>query len=283
MVYLVSDPSLKTDDYLLTTENLSWGVDNKIILNKLSFSISQGEFVGVIGPNGAGKSSLLRCLYGKNIPSSGNIDFNHTPLSSYNRKALAKKIAVVLQEPPTHFELSVLDVIRMGLIPNKNLLSFDTEDDFSAIIDAATKVDLLDKLKQPFNALSGGEKQRAMIARAILQSPQLLLMDEPTNHLDIRHQIEVLDLAASMGITVMVSIHDLNLAAAYCDRLILLDEGKIIADGTPEQVLTKEILQQVFKVSALVDQHPFSQKTRITFDLMSEQLSLSGAEGKTSD
>jgi len=283
MVYLVSDPLHKIDNNLLSAENLSWGVDKKIILNKLTFSINQGEFVGVIGPNGAGKSSLLRCLYRKNIPSSGSIDFNQAPLSSYSRKALARQVAVVLQEPPTHFELSVLDVIRMGLIPKKNLLSFDTEDDFSAIIDAATKVDILDKLKQPFNALSGGEKQRAMIARAILQSPQLLLMDEPTNHLDVRHQIEVLDLAASMGITVMVSIHDLNLAAAYCDRLILLDEGKIIADGAPVQVLTKETLQQVFKVSALVDQHPFSKKTRITFDLMSDKLSVNDADGPTND
>jgi len=111
-----------------------------------------------------------------------------------------------------------------------------------------------------------------MIARAILQSPQLLLMDEPTNHLDVRHQIEVLDLASSMGITVMVSIHDLNLAASYCDRLILLDCGRIIADGTPEQVLTKSTLQQVFKVNAEVDLHPFSQKTRITFDLMGHSL-----------
>ncbi len=273
----------KMENYLLTADKLSWGVDTKIILDKLTFSISQGEFVGVIGPNGAGKSSLLRCLYRKNIPSSGTIDFHQKPLSSYSRKGLAQKIAVVLQEPPTHFELSVLDVIRMGLIPNKNLLSFDTEEDYSAIIDAATKVDLLDKLKQPFNALSGGEKQRAIIARAILQSPQLLLMDEPTNHLDVRHQIEVLELAASMGITVMVSIHDLNLAASFCDRLILLDEGAIIADGTPAEVLTKAILQQVFKVSALVDQHPFSQRTRITFDLMSEKLSPEDAEGTKYD
>ncbi len=271
------------DNYLLTADKLSWGVDKKIILDKLTFSVSQGEFVGVIGPNGAGKSSLLRCLYRKNIPSSGTIDFHQKPLSSYSRKGLARKVAVVLQEPPTHFELSVLDVIRMGLIPNKNLLSFDTEDDYSAIIDAATKVDLLDKLKQPFNALSGGEKQRAMIARAILQTPQLLLMDEPTNHLDVRHQIEVLELAASMGITVIVSIHDLNLAASYCDRLILLDEGVIIADGTPAEVLTKESLQQVFKVSALVDQHPFSQRTRITFDLLNETLSIDDAESTNND
>ncbi|MCP3673625.1 MAG: ABC transporter ATP-binding protein, partial [Gammaproteobacteria bacterium] len=139
---------------------------------------------------------------------------------------------------------------------------------------AAKQVDLVNKLQQPFNSLSGGEKQRAMIARAILQTPQLLLMDEPTNHLDVRHQIEVLELATSMNITVMVSIHDLNLAAAFCDRLILLDEGRIVADGTPENVLTKSTLQQVFGVSAKIDQHPFSQKIRITFDLLSKERKL---------
>jgi len=160
----------------------------------------------------------------------------------------------------------------MGLIPNKALLSFDTIEDFAAILEAAKKVDLQDKLQQPFNSLSGGEKQRAMIARAILQTPQLLLMDEPTNHLDIRHQIDVLNLAQSMNITVMVSIHDLNLAAAFCDRLILLDEGRIISDGTPEEVLTKETLRQVFGVNATVDQHPFSQKICITFDLTSNKI-----------
>ena len=258
----------QTSSTLLATEELSWQVQNKKILDKLSFSIRQGEFVGVIGPNGAGKSSLLRCIYRKIIPTSGSIQFNYKALASYNRKQLAQQVAVVLQEPPTHFDLSVIDVVRMGLIPNKALLSFDSAEDFSAIVEAAKQVDLLDKLQQSFNSLSGGEKQRAMIARAILQTPQLLLMDEPTNHLDIRHQIEVLELATSMNITVMVSIHDLNLAAAFCDRLILLDEGKIIADGTPEEVLTKATLQQVFGVSAKIDQHPFSQKIRITFDLL---------------
>jgi len=264
--YWVSDITHSNGKLLLSNE-LCWQVKDKVILDKLTFSIGQGEFVGIIGPNGAGKSSLLRCLYKKITPSSGHIEFQQKPLTAYSRRELAQKVAVVLQEPPTHFDLSVMDVVRMGLIPNKAMLSFDTEEDFIAITDAAEKVDLLDKLQQPFNSLSGGEKQRAMIARAILQNPQLLLMDEPTNHLDVRHQIEVLDLAASMGITVMVSIHDLNLAASFCDRLILLDQGRIIAEGKPEDVLTKQILQQVFGVNAQIDQHPFSMKTRVTFDL----------------
>ncbi|WP_444995173.1 ABC transporter ATP-binding protein [Aliikangiella sp. IMCC44359] len=254
-------------DTLLEVEQLCWHVKDKAILEQISFSISQGEFVGIIGPNGAGKSSLLRCLYGKYKPTSGQVMFAQQKLQTYSRRDLAQKIAVVLQEPPTRFELSVIDVIKMGLTPNKSLLAFDTQDDFLAIESAAKKVDLSDKLTQMFNSLSGGEKQRAMIARAILQSPELLIMDEPTNHLDIKHQVEVLELARDMGISVIVSIHDLNLATAYCDRLILMDKGKIIALGEPEQVITEECLRQVFGIEACVDTHPFNQKLRITFSV----------------
>jgi len=257
----------QSDTPILTVEDLSWKIKNKVILNSLNFSINHGDFVGIIGPNGAGKSSLLRCLYKKIIPSSGHILFQNKPLSSFARRELAQNIAVVLQESPTQFELTVMDVIRMGLIPNKALLSFDSTDDIQAIKQAASNVDLFDKLTQPFNSLSGGEKQRAMIARAILQSPKLLLMDEPTNHLDIRHQIDVLKLAKSMATTVVLSIHDLNLAAACCDRLILLDEGKIVAQGTVTEVLTQENIHQVFAVEAKIDQQPFTQKIRISFDL----------------
>ena len=253
-------------DELLKVENLSWQVDNKRILEQLTFSVSQGEFVGIIGPNGAGKSSLLRCLYGVNQATEGDVHIACKPLNQYSRRELAQRIAVVLQEPPSRFELSVMDVIRMGLTPHKSLLSFDTPDDEEAIISAARQVDLCDKLNQQFNSLSGGEKQRAMIARAIVQRPKILLMDEPTNHLDIRHQLEVLELAKSMGITVIVSIHDLNLAAGFCNRLILLNEGEIIAAGTPKEVLTQSNLDSVFSVDAEVDTHPYNKKLRITFN-----------------
>jgi len=259
-----------TSETLLKVESLGWSVDEQLILRDISFAVAKGEFVGVIGPNGAGKSSLLRCIYRKIVSSAGEIHFDNQPISQYSRHQLAQKISVVLQEPPTQFDLTLMDVVRMGLIPNKPLLSFDTEQDISDINSAINKVDLLGKKHQAFNSLSGGEKQRAMIARAILQTPQLLLMDEPTNHLDIRHQIEVLELARSMEITVLVSIHDLNLAATFCDRLILLDQGKIVAYGQPEDVLTESILKQVFSVNTFIDKHPFSQKLRITFDLNGE-------------
>lgn len=258
------DPS--PADQLLSVSQLSWQVKDKTILNQLTFSVRQGEFVGIIGPNGAGKSSLLRCLYGVIQPSTGSIIIADKNIQDYSRRQMAQQIAVVLQEPPSRFDIQVKDVIRMGLTPHKSLLSFDTEDDEQAVNQAARKVDLFDKLEQQFNSLSGGEKQRAMIARAIVQRPTILLMDEPTNHLDIRHQLEVLDLAKSMGITVIVSIHDLNLAATFCNRLILLNRGEIVEQGAPAEVLTETNLNQVFAVNAAVDQHPFNQQLRITFN-----------------
>lgn len=246
---------------------LSWQASNKTILNQLSFSVNQGEFVGLIGPNGAGKSSLLRCLYRKITHYSGQLRFMQQPLEAYSRKALAQQLAVVLQEPLSQFELSVYEVISMGLTPHKRLLSFDNQQDRARIANAAAQVDLADKLKQHFNSLSGGEKQRAMIARAIVQQPKVLLMDEPTNHLDIRHQLEVLALAKSLGITVVVSIHDLNLAASFCDRFILMNKGSIVANGNHQSVLTQTNLEQVFGVNAEIDPHPFHNGPRITFDL----------------
>ena len=265
---------IRANKDLLIVNALSWRVQDKSILSNLSFSVCPTEFVGIIGPNGAGKSSLLRCLYGINIPSEGEIRIADKNIAAYSRQELAQKIAVVLQEPPSRFELSVQDVIAMGLTPQKSLLSFDNQNDRQNILMASRQVDLYDKLNQPFNSLSGGEKQRAMIARAIVQKTNILIMDEPTNHLDIRHQLEVLTLAKSLGVTVICSMHDLNLAATFCDRLILLDQGEIIAEGGPETVLSEENLNQVFGIKAKVDTHPFTNKLRITFDL-GEQIDVS--------
>ena len=251
---------------LLYCQKLSWQVKEHSILTDLSFAIAEGEFVGLIGPNGAGKSSLLRCLYRKIQPTQGKVYFNGEPIQDYSSKELAQQIAVVLQEPPSQFEVSIKEVIALGLTPHKPLLSFDNQADHELIQSAAKQVNVQHLLLQSFNSLSGGEKQRVMIARAIVQQPRLLLMDEPTNHLDVHHQIEVLKLARQMNISVIVSIHDLNLAAAFCDRLILLNKGHLIAEGSCEEVLNKKNLTEVFEVDCQLDQHPFHSGPRITFN-----------------
>ena len=252
--------------FLFDSKNISWRVENQLILEQVSFQIKPQEFVGIIGPNGAGKSSLLRCLYGKNTISSGSLLYQNKEIANYSRRELAQKIAVVVQEPPTHFDMTVSDVVAMGLIPHRSLLSFSNPLDEKIIADAIDKVELSSKLNAAFNTLSGGEKQRVMVARAIVQNPEVLILDEPTNHLDIQHQIDVLKLAKQMSVTVILSIHDLNMAAAFCDRLILMDHGKIVANGTCDEVLTEHNLKTVFNIDAKIDEHPFHNGQRITFD-----------------
>ena len=234
---------------LLSVQNLHWSAQGTSILHDISFAVSAGEFVGIIGPNGAGKSSLLRCLYRKQEADKGLITFADKDIRQYNRNQLAQKMAVVLQESPTDFDLSVLDVIKMGLIPHKSLFESDTPADHQIIQDAIKQVDLCGKENQSFNRLSGGEKQRTVIARAIVQQPQLLLMDEPTNHLDIQHQIEILQWARKLKLTVLLSIHDLNLAATFCDRLLLLNRGQQIAYGPVTEVINQTHLKLSQNVS----------------------------------
>ncbi len=257
---------LDLTDSIFIADQISWQVDELRILDNLSFEVKRNEFLGFIGPNGAGKSSLLRCLFGKNSISTGSLSFNQQAINQYSRRELAQQIAVLIQEPPTQFEMSVFDVVAMGLIPNRPLFSFSTQEDKQTITHALEKVELLNKAQNAFNTLSGGEKQRVMVARAIVQDPKVLILDEPTNHLDIQHQIDVLQLAKEMNITVLLSIHDLNMAAAFCDRLILMKEGRIITSGEPDSVLTRDNLEYVFSIRAQVDSHPFHSGKRITYD-----------------
>ena len=250
----LSIPTAKTE--ILSVQHVSWHADNQLILDDISFAINKGSFTGVLGPNGAGKSSLLRCLYRYVKPNSGSVKFNQQDIwQQYDAYQYAQDIAVVLQETPTHFNLTVYDIVALGLLPHKSLFTREQSSDRQKIDCAIKQVGLVDKTLQNFEHLSGGEKQRVLIARAIVQSPSLLIMDEPTSHLDVRYQIQVIELAKSLGITVIASFHDLNLASAMCDQLIVLDKGKLVEQGTPQNVITSEMLSNVFGVCADVSVH----------------------------
>lgn len=256
----------KTGKPVYVARNLCWQVGNHKILNKLNFEIHQNRFIGIIGPNGAGKSSLLRCLFGKNMISKGSLKYRNKDIEKYRRVDLAKEIAVVLQEPPTHFDMEVSEIVSMGLIPSQKLLAFSTSSEKKKITAAIKAVELSDKINMPFNTLSGGEKQRVMLARAIVQNTKVLILDEPTNHLDIQHQISILHLVKRMNLTVLLSLHDLNMAAAFCDQLILMDHGEIVSQGSCETVLSANNLNKVFKIGAKLDVHPFHSGLRINYD-----------------
>lgn len=250
---------------LLTVENLGWTINQKTILSDINFSVSKGTFVGLIGPNGAGKSSLLRCIYRQLKPSTGHVYFNGSDIWTQSLRENARRTAVILQESHVPFGVRVKDVVAMGLTPHKSFLSFDSKGDKKRIADAIERVDLLSLQNEAYSHLSGGEKQRVMVARAIVQQPKLLLMDEPTNHLDVHYQTDVLQLAKDLGITVLASIHDLNLASAFCDQILLLDKGRLISSGSPAQVLSENMIASTFKTCALVDKHPLYSNPRITY------------------
>lgn len=227
--------------------------------------------MGLIGPNGAGKSSLMRCLYGVNKPNKGEINLYQENLLTLPAREQAKKIAVILQEHSNQMGLNVWDVVAQGLTPHKGLFEWTSKQDIEHINAAMDKMDLHNFKQQPFEQLSGGEKQRVMLARAHVQNPKLLIMDEPTNHLDVHYQIDMLNMVKQMGISVLASIHDLNLAAAFCDYLLVIDHGKIVKQGVPKAVLTEDLISEVFQTCVMIDQHPFSnadtqqEKIRITY------------------
>ncbi|WP_051484372.1 ABC transporter ATP-binding protein [Shewanella waksmanii] len=252
-------------DNALNVTDLHWHAGERTILKGVNLQLAAGKMLGIIGPNGAGKSSLLRCLYRYLTPSQGQICLFGKDISHYPLKAFAREVAVVLQDTPQHFDMTTEQLVMLGLTPHKSALSLTSQADHFAVAQALEKVGLSHLAKQAYEYLSGGEKQRALIARAIVQQPKLLILDEPTNHLDIRYQIQILELLHSLGITVVISIHDLNLASAMCDQLLLLNQGQGIAQGMPSQVLTEQLIGDVFEVCCAVAPHPQHQRPQITY------------------
>ncbi|VVE65500.1 histidinol phosphatase [Pandoraea captiosa] len=254
----------------LDIASLSWspadlaGPKASPLLQSISLDVSRGEFVGLIGPNGSGKTSLLRCAFRYAKPQAGTVTLDGTDVWRASPRWSAQHIAVLLQELPDDFGLSVEQVVWMGRAPHKRLLDVDTPDDARVVEQALRDVDMTNARARAFATLSGGEKQRVLLARALAQQPDVLMLDEPTSFLDLHHQIEFMRLIRSLQVTTLATLHDLNLAAAYCDRLYVLANGEIVAHGAPAEVLTVERLAQAFHVEALVDAHPVTGRPRIT-------------------
>ncbi len=256
----------------LQVSQLSWLVNNKSILQNISFAVSQGEVIGIIGPNGAGKTSLLRCITNQvkntaNSTLSGTIHLKNKEMQYYSAKQLAQYFALVAQKAEPIFSLTVIDIVRMGLLPHQSLFSLDSDHEKEQVQRALAKVGLSDAGTNSFNQLSGGEQQRVLIARALVQKAQILILDEPTNHLDVYYQHQILQLVKQLNITVIMTVHDLNLASQYCQRLLLLNQGQLICDGSPSEVLTEQQLQQVFKLPCLLESDPLTSKPRVYFSL----------------
>ena len=248
----------------LRAEDVSVVAGGRPLVDGVSLAAAPGEVVGLVGPNGAGKSTLLRTFYRALRPTSGRVLLDGDDVWRRPGKHLARRLAAVLQEMPGEFELAVRDVVAMGRTPHKRAFQGDGAADREIIAGALAELDAGHLADAPFDRLSGGEKQRVLIARALAQRTGTLVLDEPTNHLDLRHQSDALRLVRRLGVTAVVALHDLNLAAAHCDRLCVLDAGRLVASGTPAEVLTPGLLAEVYRVDADVRPHPRTGLTQIT-------------------
>lgn len=246
-------------------KNLKFSIDKKEILKDISFDVPKGAFVGIIGPNGSGKSTLLKNIYRLYKPCSGNILLDNKELSKMKDKDCAKEIAVLAQESNSQFDFTVEQIVKMGRYPYKSIFEDYSKNDLDMVRDMLKKVGLDGYSDRSFSNLSGGEKQRTLIARALVQNTDFLILDEPTNHLDIGYQIQLMDLVKSLNITTLSAIHDMNIASMYCDYLIVMKEGKIINFGKVEAVITSEMLKGVFGVNAYVGINPINKKLQVSF------------------
>jgi len=251
--------------FKVQVKNLRFSIDKKEILKDISFDIPKGSFVGVIGPNGSGKSTLLKNIYRLYKPSSGSILLDNKELAKMKDKDCAKEIAVLAQESNTHFDFTVEQIVKMGRYPYKSVFEDYSKDDLQMVKDMLQKVGLESYSARNFSEISGGEKQRTLIARALVQNTNFLVLDEPTNHLDIGYQIQLMDLVKRLNITTLSAIHDINLASMYCDYLIVMKDGKIISFGTVDEVINSEMLKDVFGVNAYVGVNPVNKKLQVSF------------------
>jgi iron complex transport system ATP-binding protein len=241
-------------------------LDSTPIVRNLTVDCPAGTFVGLLGPNGSGKSTALRTVYHALRPRAGAVLLDGVDVHRHlGPRATARQVAALTQEHAGEVHLRVGDVVATGRLPHQRSFSPSTEEDRAAVADALRTVGMAGRARRPFADLSGGEKQRVLLARALAQQPRVLVLDEPTNHLDIGARLDLLDLIRSLGITVLAALHDLDLAAAYCDLVHVLADGQLLAAGPPAEVLTPDLLRQVFKVAAHRTTHPITGRPHFAF------------------
>jgi iron complex transport system ATP-binding protein len=253
---------------IVKAESIRFKYDGDWVLKNLSFETREGEFLGIIGPNGSGKTTLLKIIDGIFMPQQGSALMNGLNIKKIKRYDIAKIIAVVPQDSPMIFSFTVQEVVLMGRAPHLGRLRFEGQTDFEIVRKAMEITDIRPFAARSINELSGGERQRVLIARALAQQPQIILLDESTAFLDIKHQIAFFDLIKNLnkeeGLTVITVTHDINLASLFCDRVMLLNEGIIHSIGTPDEVITESNIKEVYETDVLVDKILLTGQPRVT-------------------
>lgn len=233
---------------MIKIDDLSYRIVEKNLLKNIGFNIEKGEIVGIIGPNGSGKTTLLKHIYG-DLKSKEKILFYSKYLEEYSNKELAQKMAILIQENSLEkLEITIFDFCLMGRYSYKKIFEEYNEKDWKIVEEYLKKVGLFEMRERKVKELSGGEKQRLLIARAFIQETEYIILDEPTNHLDIKYGIELMETLKSSGKTIVITLHDLNLAMSYCDKIVVIKNGKLLSIGNPREVLTEKKLKEIFEM-----------------------------------
>jgi len=249
----------------LKIKELKVNLSKKEIVKGIDLAVTSNKFIGLIGPNGSGKSTLLKAVYGVIKPTFGDVFISDKDIKNYNKKSLAKTLGVVSQFNNINFDFKVIDIVLMGRAPYKGLLEQDNKTDYDMALKALSQVGMIDFAQKNFSLLSGGEKQRVILARAITQNPKILILDEPTNHLDIKYQLEVMSIVKNLNICVLAALHDLTLASQFCDELYVLKDGVIVYNGIPNEVITEKTIKEVYDVESIVHINPTTKKLSIEY------------------
>ncbi|MEU0242583.1 ABC transporter ATP-binding protein [Nocardiopsis sp. NPDC006198] len=251
----------------LRLDGLSVELGGEPIVRALTLDVPDGQVVGLVGPNGSGKSTALRCVYRALRPDAGRVWLGAEDLSSLSLRLSAQRVAALTQESGSDLDFTVEEVVALGRAPHLRGNQALSARERDLCRNAMELLDVAHLAHRGVLELSGGERQRVLVARALAQEPRVLVLDEPTNHLDVRHQVELLSLVRGAGITVLVVLHDLNLASAACDRIGVLSEGALVAAGSPDEVLTPALLREVFGIEASVVPHPLTGDPQVLYRL----------------
>lgn len=270
-----------TGEFGLGVRDLAVPVGGRLLIDGVSIDVGPGRFVGLLGPNGSGKSSLLKAIYRVLRPVRGTVSIGEESAMPMSAKQFARTLAVVAQEAPVDVDLSVTDMVMLGRIPYQGTLRSTSNTDRAAVAAALATVNAAELADRDWPTLSGGEKQRVLLARALAQDGQVLVLDEPTNHLDVRHQFDLLRLVRGLGVTTLAALHDFNLAAEFCDEVVVVQNGAVVAAGRPHEVLVDEVLHPVFGVHVDHVRHPRTGALRLLLSPADETLEMLSPNGET--
>ncbi|TDZ40930.1 ABC transporter ATP-binding protein [Mycobacteroides franklinii] len=255
----------------VTYRGVSVNIAGAPIVSDIDLDVTDGGFVGIVGPNGSGKSTTLRCLYRALTPDCGDVAVDGVSIRAISMRENARQVAALTQDMSLDFDFTAAEVVATGRLPHGTSLRGTSDLDRQLCAQATETADVTALAARKFSSLSGGERQRVLIARALAQQPRVLVLDEPTNHLDVRHQYSILSSVRSLDITIIAALHDLNLAAQYCDAIHVMANGRVVLSGTPHEVITAESVGRWFGIGCHVIAHPRSGVPQIIFDAEPER------------